>query len=791
MSVRNAYPAFRIFIFGEEVSQDCLSVTVNWADDTRAPSTAQFALSNKPTGTGVAQSRYVIEPEDIMALYPNDLTPTQVLLPDVRSVLANDPRFLSRAGQGISEALNGSLTGGFGALLGGALSDAGANLTAARNSVIQNATEQYNTLITSAENDLTTQVRQRLSGVPDDVKRRLLLAKFDKAVRVEQPALTETGSQPISDIRRANSLKGTAARYPYWAGHPIFHSNDPVRIFFRDPFDGQHWYHMFAGFISDWTVSRGVNGEVTVSFVCEDVLRILRYARFVSNPGIFDIAQLKQDEDFVIRTFFNDNFANLSLTELLYTVIFGPVQAGTVDALQQQGNINLTDAQKYKSTGTRLYQRFAANGGSSDDQVPAFGCGAFNYERSITCILGPTPTIPDDSMKALELLTHEARLTGPDALGVYQAIVDHEVRSSDLDALLLRGQTATPRSQLRQTADGDVTISAVITEIGENPHRYPVDGGRLVILAPASLGPGTNRKILEKDFVNGFETQTTFKSRLFVLLGVLSRIEFCFYATPRGDILAEMPLYDFDPANFSAKEITPTLTDSQATGAIPDMIREIAAHGAVGPFEPHYRVARRDIMDSGQTFADEKIRTQFKTSWQALQSRANGITSDQFGAAEVVTLRPLVPQFGLRDDTQPPPNYVASPEAAQVFAHLHLNKANADALTTQLDSLPMLRMGPNRPIEVSDGTYMGTLRSVSRSINWEGHDMTQTVGINYTRVWDGLIDDHKRPIYNAIGGSASRPMNYGILFRSAFDAPSGKDRTTAEALSAVGSGEVA
>jgi hypothetical protein len=787
---RNAYPAMRIFVFGQEVSIDTHTCTVNWADDTRAPSTASFTISDKPSGTGGPTSRYIMRPTDTLALFPQ-INPTTVQLPDVKQILANDPSLEEfRVAFMLNQTREGQLA--FLQTFTGS-TEAAKQILARGESVLQRfAHDTYLPAIASAETDIKTQVRESLRTIPDDVKRKVLAAKFDKTSRVAQPDLHETGDKAIDDVRRATYLKGEAARYPLWTGRPIFHTNDPVRIFWRDPFAPRAWYHMFAGFISDWTINRTTGGEETITFVCEDVLRLLRYARITTNPGVFDIAQLRQVEDLVTRTFFNDDFTGLTLSELLYTVLFGPEIPDTSSLLRTQGNIDASTVRKRGADDLR-YVRYAANGGVSEQRVPPFGVGAFNFQRSVTFIFGPTTDAPqaadNESETPVRLLQREVRLTGDDALGVYQSVVDHQVRVSDLEALLLEGETPTPRSAYpRDAMTGEPTVESIITEIGENPHRYPVDAGRLIILAPASLGPNVNRSILEKDF-RGPETQTTFKNRLFVLLNILQRIEFSFYATPRGDIVAEMPLYDFDPDDFGLNEVTygaaeAATAETPASSGARARVLEAAAKNPSGPYGLHYRIAKRDTMDSNQTLTDEKVRTQMKVAWAAIQNlRSAGYSAEVLGQSEVVTIRSLVPQFGVRDEQQEPPVYIASPEAAQVYGHLKLNQINAEALTAQVDMLPQLRIGPNRPLELEDGTYIATARSASRTLDWAGRDMTQTIGVNYTRVWDGLTDENHDPIYAPIGGAASRTMNYAALFRRrAADAPSAMPRGTPPGL---------
>jgi hypothetical protein len=749
---RNGYPALRIFVFGLDVTDDVTSVTVNWSDADRAPSTAEFVLVNE-------RDKYIVTPTDLMTLYP-DLD-ADVALPDMRAALANDPRI----NQFVAPTPGVPVSA----------------LQQATNALVQAAglrpkTEvEYLNQVRLAQESLDRQVRENLRSIQFSEKRAVLTRKFNKVQDVSQPDFTETGEKV--DRRRAAYLQGQAFRYPFVAGAPIFHSNDPVRIFLRDPFNQRVWYHMFAGFVSDWTKSTSVDNSKTLVIRCEDVLRMLRYARMAMNPGLFDIRALEQDEDLVFRTFFREGLTELTLPEIIYTLLFGPARVGTADRL----NVSGADLIRLREESLRPYERSGVNGDETI-KVPRYGVGAFNFDRSATFVLGQNESATDiaNVLTPPDLRRREVSINGSDALAVYQSFVDHRVRTSDLETMALDGH-AISRAGLRlDQKTGDVFSEEIVTKIGENPHIYPVDGGRLIMLLPANLGPNTNRAILEKSFVDSVATQTTWSNRLEIIYNVLERIEFRMFATPRGDVCVEMPLYDFQPSDFGEVAVDSQRARRSYTPNTHVQGLEYAARDSIGPLAPHYRIMGQDLMDADLTFSDEHVRTQFRCSWQNLQGYPEGQTADVIGQLpEVVTLRGLVPQFGVRAEQATPTIYVANPEAAQIYCQLKLRQWNADAISAQIDMLPQLRLGPNRPIEVDDGPYVASVRSISHTLDWDGGDMHSSVGLNYVRVWDGLIDEDapKRrddivsrtggrvPVYSSIGGAASTPLNYALLFR--------------------------
>jgi hypothetical protein len=404
----------------------------------------------------------------------------------------------------------------------------------------------------------------------------------------------------------------------------------------------------------------------------------------------------------------------------------------------------------------------------------------------MTVIFGPaedemTDTDKVQKLRSAALTAREVHLDSADALGVYQAAVDHEVRVSDLEKQALTPDLAIPRGNLiKDYRTGQPLISEVITAIGTNPHIYPVDNGRLIILAPSTLGPNTNREIIDKGF-KGVSGKTTWKNRLFMIYDFCESIEFKFYATPKGDLVVEMPLYDFEPRDFGEDAIDEsTLTRAlQGTTALSaartartsseQQLFDTLASSAIGPLAPHYRIARRDTLTSSQTFTDAKVITQLVQKYQVAQAWSDlGFVQDVAGVRPVVeTLRALVPQFGVRDQEGNARVYVASEEGARAFAQLQMNQHNSDALTEQIDTIMQLRIGPNRPVFIEDEHCIATVRSVSRTIDWESRSVSQTIGLNYLRTWDGSLGSDGKPIYTTLGGAASRPLNYAAFFNRA------------------------
>jgi len=87
--------------------------------------------------------------------------------------------------------------------------------------------------------------------------------------------------------------------FPFIPGAPLIQMADPIRIFLKNPWNLQNqdsgqqydeeWYFAFTGFIA--SVTEDFESETNKSILrifCEEIRRILRYARVTTNPQVFN-----------------------------------------------------------------------------------------------------------------------------------------------------------------------------------------------------------------------------------------------------------------------------------------------------------------------------------------------------------------------------------------------------------------------------------------------------------------------------------------------------------------------
>ena len=769
------YPAMRVFVYGHEVTEDVLSCTVT-TNDGRAPNTCEFELANK-------NDRYILTELDLPVLYP-DIDLTAIVMAEIDASLWTDKV---------------DNPGSMGALSDGALS---LRRTVDFKSQAQNLAGQHEASVLPLDH-IQMRLREDIEAYKktiDKTKHAILTAKFVE--EFAQPFEQEDIAVPHGDASTVlPHLKGVAKRYPLQAGDCIFTSNDAVRVFWRDPYRPRIWWHMFAGFLTDWTDSVTADDVRIVRIRCEDPSRILRYARATTQPGVFDIDHVKTNRDFALRTEFKKSLADLTMPEIMFTLLYGPDMAGTWKKFS---------AFKNESGKPIQVVRSGINGGSIAT-VPPLGAGSFNFDRSVIMMLGPKDKQEDvDGSVSAALLE---RTVAAESLSTWQALVDHQVRVGDIHELCIDADTAAQRTE-KITTNGEISIQDVVKEIGENPHLYPIDGGRLLMLLPASLGGNINRLLIEKDLGANLSLETQWTTRLSIIYDTLERLNYSFYATGKGDLVCEMPLYDFHPKHFGEieraprtiklksrilgsrayakalrKELNqdPSVSSKDRAAFQAEAIEEeklaqktterdnaLEASRSLVPSEPrgpyaiHYKFNRRDMISWERSFVDEKIRTQFvvpRTSIPGLPSldtagNALTTTGQRHG---VRTAYALIPAFGVRAEQSDVSGFISSLQSAILFADIKLNQINADARSAHVDVVPRLGLGVNRPLEFSERQFIATTRQVTHRLVWgESGELSTAVEVNYMRGWSGQVGDDNRPLYERIGGFGSAPLNYAI-----------------------------
>lgn len=692
--VRHAFPAYRVYIFGADVTEDVLDVDVRYHVG-RSPNTCTITLANE-------LDKYICTTSDLTTLFGKEARDAiDAYVSNTVSVasLSDDPYY----------------------------------------AFVQN----YQSTMAAEEEALKIQA----SNLYPEIKRKIITSKITERIdNVEQPDITDKKGGKFK-----KQLTGPAFKYPFQAEDPIFHANDPIRVFFRHPFDPKRWYHMFCGFLSNFDDHVSENNQKILTITAEGPSKILRYARITTNPGIVDIKAVELSEfDATERSFYSSGFKGLTLPEVIFAIIFG----------------NDPDN---KWGGKFTVEQKDADGNKLPKQIRFQGVGNFNYKRSVAVEYGPK-TAGNTTSSAITTVP----VTSVDNLSTYQSLIDHEVKITDLDELLVEDQVSDAgeatnneviqfKNSVPRTVSKDYDVEYIMDFIGRRTDLYPVDGGALVMLLPASLEAEINRDVLLKDILQSVAMVTEFKSRLGMMYDILERLEFVFYESPRGDLICEFPLYDFDPEDFGYTDVPHVV--AKQIGKLERMLVENEDIKR-GPFGNSWNVIKNDTYNFSKGITDEKIRTQITSPWSIAQGYEATVPNTKgILKPAVITLRHLTPLYWLRLEQINPKGIIASKEAALTFAHITLNKINSDARNLGINTVPNITTWLNRPIFFEQRNCYGVLMSSSHSIKWGmGGSMDTRLNINYIRGWDGLLDADGKPVYTTIGGQASRPLDYKLLF---------------------------
>jgi hypothetical protein len=670
LQVRHAFPAYRIFIFGVEVTEDVFDVNIQY-NVGRAPNTCTITLGNE-------FDKYILTTNDFKNIF-----------------------------------------------------NVGAEAIALGFDVER---EEFELGGTDIINKIDKEILNKVNEIQEEIKRDILKAKVNIRIKnVEQPDIA--GKFGGINVRQYTA---DASRYPFQAEDPIFHANDPIRVFWRDPYDPRKWYHMFSGFLSDFDDSVDENLQKTLTITAEGPSKILRYARVTTNPGIIDAQAIVQSEvDASFRSAYSEGFSGLTLPELFFILLFG-------------NSPDIDDGTRFKLSTTSKF-------GTKVRQTKFKSVGNFNFSNSIMLEFGP------ESTEEVPFIYQNIATGKVNSLSVYQSIIDHEVKETDLIEMVLDTDEARfavegDKPNFPKNSNGNITTESIIEYIGTRTELYPIDGGRLIMLLPKSLHPEINREVLLRDVLRSFALNTEFKSRLGIIYDVVDRLEFIFYESPKGDLICEFPLYDFDPDDFGTEEIPHYSTSNGFISKVDNISR--------GPFGSRYIITKRDTYNFSKGMSDEKIRTQIVAPWHYLQNYTEVGTSREVQKPSVVTLRHLVPLYWLRLEQVDPKGYIASNEAALLYAQILLNKTNADARNLGINTVPNLGLWINRPIFFTPRRCIGILMSLGHDITWGmGGSMNTRLNMNYIRGWDGLLDNEGKIVYTPIGGQPSRPLDYKLLFK--------------------------
>lgn len=628
----------------------------------------------------------------------------------------------------------------------------------------------------------------------------------------------------------------TLMQYPFQQGDCIFHPNDPVRVAFRDPFDPRVWYWMFTGFMDAWTENSGVNMDSTITINCTDVTKMARYSFIqigvgLQDPNIIDlVTQLDSTTQATKKVqYLGQLFAGLTMLESLDTLFFGTdvAQATTEDVITAQVALMSDKAlSQYLADEELMY----VNPGLDRAVQEAYAVAAKTEKRDklieqagewpalsvpapfMTGVEKGDATTEDYQAKAGTIIakkkgnrhgTHAyfyGELTEYDktlgegiiSLNWLNEVLHHRVRERDLVDMALKEETY--RQKLM--SGGSSTPATIISLIGKGKTEFPVGHGRVFYISQAQLADGQfGREIIDRSFGGHSGLFSIYKDKLSFIYDMAERVDFRFYATPKGDFVYEMPFYDFDPIYFTDDSMEGwELKASQVQKYLDD---EMLPHGSTSPFfstrdleamgfysnfentedittwsnaEPfdyrqHFTIEREEQLSFSNTATDQGIATVFRCYPKTVASYSGIDGGTQLKKNQYVVDQGASFTLGVRVADADVWGFITSEEEAKFYAALMLSRLNAEAKNVSISTLPKFGLMVNRPMFWRERNYYANVVSLQHSIVWASSADT-TVNLNQLRGWSGETNTATGyPIHKHFSGS-DRPFSMGELTTS-------------------------
>lgn len=825
-SVRVAFPGYRVFIFGYEVTDDVVEVRVNNSGGSaeRTAGTCSFSLVNP-------QDKYILNYSDMIYIGKSSAAYKEFKENQWRSygLDGSTPEDVKKIIQELDTNLYNTT---FDELAGYVVTDttsdrqteqeqlveADKKIDAAYKKIAANLTEHSKAYPFSAT---------RLGGFPAPAYGDMTIKA--QVVNEKLVFTSDIAYDPDSNLNKLENR--TILKYPMQQGDCIFHPNDPVRVAFRDPFDPRIWYWAFTGFMDAYTETQGENKDSVLTINCTDVTKMARYTFIqlgvgLADPNIENVVSALKEESAAGVQYFKELFAMFTMQEVLETLFFGTQSTLTTledavasqiagmsdEAIKQYMSSNFPEytvpsSVKYKespedlkkeaivSTIQRRKTNIARAGKLSPISVPAPYMQGVSKGAAATENIGSHPydenseyIIAKRCNSQYGVTTYfygdtslEDRATGEEISNLYRynEILHHRVRTRDLyDMALDPGEFAGSFNEQPATK--------IIDIIGKDKKKFPVGHGRVFYTSRARFAEGDfARQIVDRSMGGTSGLFSTFRDMLSYIYDMAERADFRFYATPKGDFVFELPFYDFDPIHFlddgvENSEVAVSQVDAalQKNDGITFSKIDLAAMG----FTRDYSVDSEAVQlvdygdfDYASCFTIEREeQTGFSNTstdngvFTVFRCKPNIIASyaavDGKDITENVWIadKGSIPTLGLRVNDTDTWGFITSGEDAKAYAALTMARVNAEAKNAAVATLPKFGLMVNRPIFWRARNYYANIVSLSHSIIWNSTAET-TVNMNSIRGWGGEVDANTgRPIHRHFSGT-DLPFSMGEL----------------------------
>lgn len=523
-------------------------------------------------------------------------------------------------------------------------------------------------------------------------------------------------STPVDD---SESFAATTDRFPFVVGSTVFHKNDQIRIFVKNPLQRfyNQWYVAFSGYLNSHVMTRDyVNGESLIRIQAQDIRSLMQKMRVQTNPS----AQVSNENVLTVGTenpnagidsnnanagYFNDLIADHAV---ISHVLGGKSFTQTASFLILGKDIDV--GAPSADVGIK---------GKNLNAVAKFQAGV-NLEYDVT---------KSNKKQILEQFTNLVNFGG-----------DADALSNSINkATISNLQTLAPSTARYLNWEE-------MYKLGKETHPWTdssVDSGRVHFLLPAKNHPASNL-IATALTGSGINDKISWASRLELIYEVCNNIDYQMYVSGWGDIIFEFPMYDFDPDDFGV------------------------SYNKLYRFDQH---VISDVVDdeggeevSGLIVSSDKLATQAR---DATQGVAAGVVATSNQLYTTIFSNVLASRIGVNLKTVTRLGITDQDVLAQ-FGFLEFNKIIAEYSKYSLTTAFRPYLSINRPIHSIHRDRIGVLDNFTNTWNVRG-DVTSNLNLRYVRRGeylrgaDGKLDLTKAVFRSIVGGEAT-PISYNKIY---------------------------
>jgi len=346
---------------------------------------------------------------------------------------------------------------------------------------------------------------------------------------------------------------------------------------------------------------------------------------------------------------------------------------------------------------------------------------------------------------------------------------------------------ASPGSEPPSIADtgvGNSVVAGLITKICTNTEKFPVGCGRVFYFTQAKLTESLGMLVIDRSLSsNNIVSHSVFLDRLTLLYDMADRTDFFrFYANARGDLIFELAFYDYDPDQFVnskdltleydpegyvlthydifresytgtySEEIAQTLTSQNLNiqDALTGFTEVSWTDQPAIDYMKEMTIEPYEQISFSNTTTDEGVVTLGFASKNNISSMStlNNVNLTQSKAA---AQRGLIPLLGCRPYKVDPLGFIDTDEGAEIYAALSVRRVNAEMRNISISTTPKFGIMVNRPVFWKYRNYFANAVSMSHSIVWNS-DCSTTINVNSVRGWSGKSDETGKPIKEYFGG---------------------------------------